>query len=217
LTDATRNSAIQTILGKTATGRHEYSHLPLRGISRNGIDKGVRLSTQKKAGKWIPEYLGPIQRLVRGSLDGRPQSGTTGLSVLHAGSFLKSLTHDCDQAFYRAQSQHCENAPSYAVDDRSARRSFHDRAHDETAFCEKRVAASLSELVFDVAFPCLAKSIAEAAPDAFLVATLAKISGKSDRQGLRYATIALDGLDPLRGRRASRDDQQRRRTRRSGP
>ncbi|PWB88629.1 restriction endonuclease [Methylocystis sp. MitZ-2018] len=50
--------------------------------------------------------------------------------------------------------------------DGADRRSFHDRARAEAAFYEERVAASLSELVFDVVFPSLAKSIAEAAPDA---------------------------------------------------
>ena len=38
LTDTTRNSSIQTILAKTAAGRHEHAHLPLRGISGNSID-----------------------------------------------------------------------------------------------------------------------------------------------------------------------------------
>lgn len=47
-------------------------------------------------------------------------------------------------------------------------RSFHDRARAEAAFYEERVAASLSKLVFDVVFPSLAKSIAEAAPEASL-------------------------------------------------
>ncbi|NIJ09531.1 hypothetical protein FHS31_003164 [Sphingomonas vulcanisoli] len=45
-------------------------------------------------------------------------------------------------------------------------RSFHDRARAEAAFYEERVAASLSKLVFDVVFPSLAKSIADAAPEA---------------------------------------------------
>ena len=44
--------------------------------------------------------------------------------------------------------------------------SFHDRARAEAAFYEERVAASLSKLVFDVVFPSLATSIADAAPDA---------------------------------------------------
>ncbi|WP_294131239.1 hypothetical protein [Sphingobium sp.] len=47
--------------------------------------------------------------------------------------------------------------------------SFHDRARAEAAFYEERVASSLSKLVFDVVFPSLAKSIAEAAPDAPLI------------------------------------------------
>jgi hypothetical protein len=50
--------------------------------------------------------------------------------------------------------------------DGADQRSFHDRARAEAAFYEERVAASLSKLVFDVVFPSLAKSIAEAAPDA---------------------------------------------------
>ncbi len=45
-------------------------------------------------------------------------------------------------------------------------RSFHDRARAEAAFYEERVAASLSKVVFDIVFPSLAKSIADAAPDA---------------------------------------------------
>jgi hypothetical protein len=48
-------------------------------------------------------------------------------------------------------------------------RSFHDRARAEAAFYEERVAASLSKLVFDVVFPSLAKSIADAAPEAPLI------------------------------------------------
>lgn len=47
-------------------------------------------------------------------------------------------------------------------------RSFHDRARAEAAFYEERVASSLSKLVFEVVFPSLAKSIAEAAPEASL-------------------------------------------------
>ncbi len=50
--------------------------------------------------------------------------------------------------------------------DGADQRSFHDRARAEAAFYEERVAASLSKLVFDVVFPSLAKSIADAAPDA---------------------------------------------------
>jgi hypothetical protein len=50
--------------------------------------------------------------------------------------------------------------------DGADQRSFHDRARAEAAFYEERVAASLSKLVFEVVFPSLAKSIAEAAPDA---------------------------------------------------
>ena len=50
--------------------------------------------------------------------------------------------------------------------DGADQRSFHDRARAEAAFYEERVAASLSRLVFDVVFPSLAKSIADAAPDA---------------------------------------------------
>jgi hypothetical protein len=50
--------------------------------------------------------------------------------------------------------------------DGADQRSFHDRARAEAAFYEERVAASLSELVFDVVFPSLARSIADAAPDA---------------------------------------------------
>ncbi len=50
--------------------------------------------------------------------------------------------------------------------DGADQRSFHDRARAEAAFYEERVAASLSKLVFDVVFPSLAKSIADAAPEA---------------------------------------------------
>ena len=50
--------------------------------------------------------------------------------------------------------------------DGADQRSFHDRARAEAAFYEERVAASLSKLVFDVVFPTLAKSIADAAPEA---------------------------------------------------
>ena len=50
--------------------------------------------------------------------------------------------------------------------DGADQRSFHDRARAEAAFYEERVASSLSKLVFDLVFPSLAKSIAEAAPDA---------------------------------------------------
>lgn len=50
--------------------------------------------------------------------------------------------------------------------DGADQRSFHDRARAEAAFYEERVAASLSELVFDVVFPSLARSIADAAPKA---------------------------------------------------
>ena len=50
--------------------------------------------------------------------------------------------------------------------DGADQRSFHDRARAEAAFYEERVAASLSKVVFDVVFPSLAKSIADAAPDA---------------------------------------------------
>ncbi|MHA6766922.1 Eco57I restriction-modification methylase domain-containing protein [Sphingobium ummariense] len=50
--------------------------------------------------------------------------------------------------------------------DGADQRSFHDRARAEAAFYEERVAASLSKVVFDVVFPSLAKSIADAAPEA---------------------------------------------------
>lgn len=53
--------------------------------------------------------------------------------------------------------------------DGADQRSFHERARAEAAFYEERVAASLSNLVFDVVFPTLAKSIADAAPDAPLI------------------------------------------------
>ena len=52
--------------------------------------------------------------------------------------------------------------------DGADQRSFHDRARAEAAFYEERVAASLSKLVFDVVFPSLATSIADAAPEASL-------------------------------------------------
>ncbi|MFO6446046.1 Eco57I restriction-modification methylase domain-containing protein [Erythrobacter sp. NE805] len=42
--------------------------------------------------------------------------------------------------------------------------SFHDLARDEAAFYEKRVAQSLSDLVFDRLYPALGKAIAEHAP-----------------------------------------------------
>jgi hypothetical protein len=47
--------------------------------------------------------------------------------------------------------------------------SLHNRARAEAAFYEERVAASLSKLVFDVVFPSLAASIANAAPEAPLI------------------------------------------------
>jgi hypothetical protein len=50
--------------------------------------------------------------------------------------------------------------------DGADQRSFHDRARAEAAFCEERVAASLSKLVFETVFPSLARSISDAAPDA---------------------------------------------------
>ena len=45
-------------------------------------------------------------------------------------------------------------------------RTFHRRALDEGRYYEKRVAADLSDLVFDYVFPELARAIAAAAPDA---------------------------------------------------
>ncbi|UCI08026.1 Eco57I restriction-modification methylase domain-containing protein [Mesorhizobium sp. B1-1-8] len=45
-------------------------------------------------------------------------------------------------------------------------RSLHDRARAEAAFYEERVAASLSNVVFEQVFPDLAKGLAESAPDA---------------------------------------------------
>ena len=47
-------------------------------------------------------------------------------------------------------------------------RSLHQRALDQGRFYEERVAADLSELVFEQVFPTLARAIAEAAPDALL-------------------------------------------------
>ena len=47
-------------------------------------------------------------------------------------------------------------------------RSFHERARAAAAFYEERVAASLSKLVFEQAFPDLATAIAQAAPNASL-------------------------------------------------
>ena len=45
-------------------------------------------------------------------------------------------------------------------------RTFHQRAIDEGAYYEQRVAESLAELVFDRVFPDLARAVAAAAPDA---------------------------------------------------
>jgi len=45
-------------------------------------------------------------------------------------------------------------------------RTFHQRAIDEGAYYEQRVAASLAELVFDRVFPDLARAVAAAAPEA---------------------------------------------------
>ena len=45
-------------------------------------------------------------------------------------------------------------------------RTFHQRAIEEGRFYEERVAANLSELVFDQVFPGLARGIADAAPEA---------------------------------------------------
>ena len=45
-------------------------------------------------------------------------------------------------------------------------RTFHERAIEEGAYYEQRVAASLAELVFDRVFPDLARAVAAAAPDA---------------------------------------------------
>ena len=42
--------------------------------------------------------------------------------------------------------------------------SFHDRARQEAAFYEERVAKSLSDLVFERLYPMLGKAVAEAAP-----------------------------------------------------
>lgn len=47
-------------------------------------------------------------------------------------------------------------------------RSFHLRAIDEGKFYEERVAADLSNLVFDTVYPLLARAIADGAPDADL-------------------------------------------------
>ena len=43
--------------------------------------------------------------------------------------------------------------------------SFHDRARQEAAFYEERVAKSLSDLVFERLYPMLGKAVATAAPD----------------------------------------------------
>jgi hypothetical protein len=64
LAKAARNRRTQTILGKTAPGRDEYSHLPLGGISGNSLDKGIGLPTKNKAGDGIVENLGAVQGLV---------------------------------------------------------------------------------------------------------------------------------------------------------
>ena len=48
----------------------------------------------------------------------------------------------------------------------SDERTFHQRAIEEGRFYEERVAANLSDLVFDQIFPALARAIAAAAPDA---------------------------------------------------
>ncbi|MCF4097131.1 Eco57I restriction-modification methylase domain-containing protein [Maritalea mediterranea] len=48
------------------------------------------------------------------------------------------------------------------------RQTFHQRALAEGKFYEERVAANLSELVFNQVFPLLARSLAEAAPEADL-------------------------------------------------
>ena len=45
-------------------------------------------------------------------------------------------------------------------------RTFHQRAIDEGAYYEQRVAESLTELVFDRVFPDLARAVAAAAPEA---------------------------------------------------
>ena len=48
------------------------------------------------------------------------------------------------------------------------KRTFHQRAIDESRFYQERVTASLSDLVFDRIFPDLARAIAVAAPDVSL-------------------------------------------------
>ncbi len=52
--------------------------------------------------------------------------------------------------------------------DGADRQTFHERARAEAAFYEERVAASLSELVFNQVFPDLARALAESAPEASL-------------------------------------------------
>lgn len=52
--------------------------------------------------------------------------------------------------------------------DGADRQTFHERARAQAAFYEERVAASLSELVFDQVFPNLARALAESQPEATL-------------------------------------------------
>ncbi|MBS0362981.1 MAG: restriction endonuclease [Proteobacteria bacterium] len=107
------------------------------------------------------------------------------------------------------------------IRDGADNRSFHERARNEAAFYEERVATSLSKLVFEQVFPSLAAAIAEASPDSplqevreaslVLLYRLLFLLYAEDRDLLPVRDARYDGyaLRPLRqeiGRRVSEGD-----------
>ena len=91
---------IEAVLGKTASGRHEHPHLPLRGISRNRFDQSRGIGAKHNARYGIPENAASVEDLMCGALDRGGERRTTGLTVLHATSPI-SHAPDCAGRLHR--------------------------------------------------------------------------------------------------------------------